>query len=146
MLIFIVTAVWSLKRGEAAGADPWDGRTLEWSISSPPPEYNFEQIPTVHGRDPFWTQKRERVVTVPVAGGSGEEGENSVHLPQPSYWPVVSAIGLFIASYGVLYSATSNFGLAAAALGGAVTMISVYAWSLGPVNDPVSDLEDHSQY
>ena len=83
---------------------------------------------------------------MPVAGGSGEEGENSVHLPQPSYWPVVSAIGLFIASYGVLYSATSNFGLAAAALGGAVTMISVYAWSLEPVNDPVSDLEDHSQY
>src|SRR4029078_12541933 len=35
----------------------WDGRTLEWSVSSPPPEYNFAVIPTVHSRDPFWSMK-----------------------------------------------------------------------------------------
>jgi hypothetical protein len=37
--------------------DPWDGRTLEWSIPSPPPAYNFATIPTVYGRDAFWLRK-----------------------------------------------------------------------------------------
>lgn len=37
--------------------DPWNGRTLEWSISSPPPFYNFATIPKVHGRDAFWQMK-----------------------------------------------------------------------------------------
>jgi cytochrome o ubiquinol oxidase subunit 1 len=39
--------------------DPWDGRGLEWSIASPPPEYNFAVIPQVEGRDAFYTAKRE---------------------------------------------------------------------------------------
>ena len=37
--------------------DPWDGRTLEWSTSSPPPFYNFAHLPTVHGRQPYWDTK-----------------------------------------------------------------------------------------
>ena len=37
--------------------DPWDGRTLEWSTTSPPPFYNFAIIPTVHGRHAFWDMK-----------------------------------------------------------------------------------------
>lgn len=39
--------------------DPWNGRTLEWSTASPPPFYNFAEIPAVRSRDPFWTQKHE---------------------------------------------------------------------------------------
>ncbi len=42
------------------GNDPWDGRTLEWSIASPPPEYNFAVIPTVHSRDAFWAMKQKK--------------------------------------------------------------------------------------
>lgn len=38
--------------------DPWNGRTLEWSLPSPPPIYNFAIIPTVNDRDPFWIIKR----------------------------------------------------------------------------------------
>jgi len=38
--------------------DPWNGRTLEWATSSPPPEYNFAVIPTVDQRDPLWAHKR----------------------------------------------------------------------------------------
>ena len=40
--------------------DPWNGRTLEWSIPSPPEEYNFAIIPHVHDRDAFWTMKHAR--------------------------------------------------------------------------------------
>jgi cytochrome o ubiquinol oxidase subunit 1 len=42
--------------------DPWNGRTLEWSTTSPPPFYNFAIIPTVHERDPFWAAKQEKRV------------------------------------------------------------------------------------
>jgi cytochrome o ubiquinol oxidase subunit 1 len=41
--------------------DPWNGRTLEWSLPSPPPEYNFASIPQVHGIDAFWSMKHEKV-------------------------------------------------------------------------------------
>ncbi|HEX8769944.1 MAG TPA: cytochrome c oxidase subunit 4, partial [Acidimicrobiales bacterium] len=39
------------------GDDPWDARTLEWSIPSPPPEYNFAKIPIVTARDDLWHRK-----------------------------------------------------------------------------------------
>jgi len=39
--------------------DPWDGRTLEWSIAAPPPEYNFAVLPRVHGRDAFLAAKED---------------------------------------------------------------------------------------
>lgn len=39
--------------------DPWHGRTLEWSISSPPPHYNFATDPNVQHLDDFWEQKEE---------------------------------------------------------------------------------------
>ena len=130
ILLFLANVAYSLRKGEKAGADPWDARTLEWSISSPPPEYNFEQIPTVHSRDAFWTQKREGVPVVPVAGGSGENGGHAIHLPQPSFWPLIASIGLLVGGYGLIYS------IAVAAIGGAITLVSVYAWSFEPVNDP----------
>jgi cytochrome o ubiquinol oxidase subunit 1 len=38
--------------------DPWDGATLEWTTTSPPPFYNYAIIPQVHNRDPFWVMKR----------------------------------------------------------------------------------------
>ncbi len=137
ILLFLYNVIKSARSGEVASADPWDGRTLEWSISSPPPEYNFEQIPTVHGRDPFWAQKYGGVAMVPVAGGSGEDGGHSIHMPQPSYWPIVASIGIFIGGFGVLYiNAASWIGVGVAVIGSLITMIAVYAWSLEPVNDP----------
>ena len=140
VLVLIFNFVRSVKQGEIAGSDPWDGRTLEWSIPSPPPEYNFEQIPFVHGRDSFWDQKRGGTSTVPVAGSSDDES-HSIHLPQPSYWPIVASLGLLIAGYGLIYL-SSAAGLPAALIGGAITMVAVYAWSFEPVNDP-DENEDH---
>lgn len=47
----------SLRRGTPAGDDPWDAWTLEWTTTSPPPVYNFEEIPTVRSRRPVWDLK-----------------------------------------------------------------------------------------
>jgi cytochrome c oxidase subunit I len=55
--IFIWNVIDSLRSGEKAGDDPWDGWTLEWSTSSPPPEYNFEKLPVVRSSRPLWDLK-----------------------------------------------------------------------------------------
>ena len=55
--IFLFNIWRSLRKGKAAGDDPWDAWTLEWSTTSPPPDYNFEKIPEVHSRRPLWDLK-----------------------------------------------------------------------------------------
>ena len=56
-LIFVGNLLYSLFKGKVAGNDPWDAWTLEWSTTSPPPEYNFAKIPTVLSRRPLWDLK-----------------------------------------------------------------------------------------
>ncbi|MGH7174612.1 MAG: cytochrome c oxidase subunit I [Gemmataceae bacterium] len=53
-LLFVYNIVVSLWKGRPAGDNPWDAWTLEWATTSPPPSYNFEDIPTVHSRRPLW--------------------------------------------------------------------------------------------
>ncbi len=118
----------SWRSGSPAPSDPWDARTLEWSISSPPPEYNFEEIPVVQDRDDWWARKRGLVPRRAPAGGSGDG--HGIHLPQPSFWPLVTSLGIFIGAWGIIYS------IPVLAIGGAIMMIGMYAWSFEPVNDP----------
>jgi cytochrome c oxidase subunit 1 len=54
MLIFVYNFFIAGRRGAIAGNDPWKAGTLEWSIPSPPPEYNFARIPHVTSRLPLW--------------------------------------------------------------------------------------------
>ncbi len=56
-VVFAVNLMWSYFRGRAAGSDPWDAWTLEWSTPSPPPAYNFSVIPSVKSRRPLWDLK-----------------------------------------------------------------------------------------
>ncbi|MGH7424954.1 MAG: cytochrome c oxidase subunit I, partial [Candidatus Methylomirabilales bacterium] len=116
-LVFMHNWTRSKRRGQKATADPWDGRSLEWTIPSPPPEHNFDEIPEVHARDELWHRKysedkRGRPVPVPVGGseaghghGAHEDGGppgHAIHMPSPSYWPLVAALGLPILAFGVL--------------------------------------------
>jgi len=56
-LVLIWNLFYSMFKGQPAGNDPWDAWTLEWSIPSPPPEYNFAGIPVVRSRRPLWDIK-----------------------------------------------------------------------------------------
>jgi cytochrome c oxidase subunit 1 len=97
-ILFLVNVVVTAKSGKRAPADPWDARTLEWSIPSPPPEYNFAQTPLVRGLDALWVEK--------MAGNKGmtpAEPLGSIHMPSPSILPFVMSVGLFIAGYGFMY-------------------------------------------
>jgi cytochrome c oxidase subunit 1 len=55
--MFAWNVVYSALKGQRAGDDPWDGWTLEWATSSPPPEYNFEKLPVVRSSRPLWDLK-----------------------------------------------------------------------------------------
>lgn len=97
-ILFLVNAYVSAKSSKRAPADPWDGRTLEWSIPSPPPEYNFAQTPLVRGLDALWVEK--------MAGNKGmtyAEPLGSIHMPNGSFLPFIMSLGLFIAGYGFMY-------------------------------------------
>jgi len=56
-IVFVGNLLWSYFKGKAAGNDPWDAWTLEWSTSSPPVDYNFAEIPVVNSRRPLWDIK-----------------------------------------------------------------------------------------
>ncbi|TDK64960.1 cytochrome c oxidase subunit I [Bacillus salipaludis] len=96
MLInIIVTSVKNVK----VGNDPWgDGRTLEWSIPSPPPFYNFKQLPLVRGLDAYWLEKMEGKKEMTPAEPLGD-----IHMPNSSFLPFTTALGLFIAAFGAMY-------------------------------------------
>tara|TARA_A100001037_G_scaffold40769_1_gene31899 strand:- start:10211 stop:12055 length:1845 start_codon:yes stop_codon:yes gene_type:complete len=131
ILIFVLNIVYSYLRGKESGNDPWDARTIEWAIPSPTPEYNFKKIPLIHSVDAFWEFKRNGTPIEPASGASeNSEDEKNIHLPQPSYWPMVVSIGIMLAAYGMI------FGLPISILGTIIGFIGVYAWSLEPVNEP----------
>ncbi len=57
LMVFVFNIIRSLRKGEKAGNDPWDAWTLEWATNSPPPEYNFADVPVVKSRRPLWDLK-----------------------------------------------------------------------------------------
>jgi cytochrome c oxidase subunit 1 len=125
-LVFLVNFLYSLKWGKKASADPWDGRTLEWSIPSPPEEYNFAVEPTVSRLDDWWNQKysedgkRLTPVQHPYVDPS------SIHLPNPSFWPMLLAFGIVLMATGFVVNA---HGLVISLSGVALAMISTYGWA-----------------
>ncbi len=139
----VMVFLWNVykSRREAAdlpppGPDPWDARSLEWSIPSPAPEHNFDTIPVVDGLDAWWYQKYNvdedhqvvRIATIEEAAQKGDAV--GVHLPAPSFWPLVLALGLPLIGYGVI------FNLWLCVIGGLLTGGAIYAWALEPVDDP----------
>jgi cytochrome c oxidase subunit I len=57
ILFWVINLLWTHYRGAAAGPDPWDAWTLEWHTTSPPPDYNFAELPVVRSRRPLWDLK-----------------------------------------------------------------------------------------
>src|SRR5712671_3533960 len=57
IVVFVANLMWSYFKGRAAGSDPWDAWTLEWSTTSPPPAYNFVSVPEIKSRRPLWDLK-----------------------------------------------------------------------------------------
>ena len=104
VVILLVNIVVTSVKNVKVGNDPWqDGRTLEWAISSPAPEYNFERLPLVRGYDAWWLEKMEG-----RNGMTPAEPLGDIHMPNNSILPVIISFGLFVAAFGALYNATDK--------------------------------------
>jgi len=133
MLMLVINIIRSLRNGRVAGHDPWDAPTLEWSISSPPPVYNFAEIPRVEGRDPYWTTKRRaEAAGQPVAGPEARVDVSTIHMPSPSYWPALVAVGVVLIAAGLL----THYGLSF--VGGVIALLGTIGWSNEPATAPQS--------
>jgi cytochrome c oxidase subunit 1 len=119
------------------GPDPWDARSLEWMTASPTPEHNFDHEIVVERQDDFWWRKwgrdeEGRIVRRATAEEVAHDGSNgaNVHLPSPSYWPIVVAAGLPFIGYGLIYN------LWLCVVGGLLVLGGLYGWVFEPVDDP----------
>ncbi|WP_213290503.1 cytochrome c oxidase subunit I [Bradyrhizobium sp. sGM-13] len=112
-LVFFVDAIRSARVGASAAENPWDAPTLEWATTSPPPSYNFAQIPVVNGLSPLWdqpaclmvasglrTDRRELIVST-VATAKPQVREAS---PRDSIWPFWAAVATSVMLIGSIFT------------------------------------------
>jgi cytochrome o ubiquinol oxidase subunit 1 len=85
-LVQLYVSIKQRRRHQDLSGDPWDGRTLEWSTTSPPPFYNFAVTPEVTGIDAFWEQKY------------GKAPKPSTRY-EPIHMPANTAVGFYIGAF-----------------------------------------------
>jgi cytochrome c oxidase subunit 1 len=129
----VLNTLVSARRGAPAGNDPWRGETLEWSTTSPPPDYGFRYPPTVRSRTPLWDDDWDRQ---PVVVGLRDDHremlsttlldarpDNREILPGPSLVAPLAALAASVPFVGVL------FGLHWVPIGGALSFLALVAWN-----------------
>ena len=136
ILMFLINVLITARKKERAELDPWDARTLEWLTTSPPKAHNFDRIPVVHHLDEFFHRKYvEDTATHTmkrVADGAdlvrAEEAaaDKDIHLPGPSYWPLVLALGIGLLGLGTIY------GIPIMVVGGVMILLGSFGWVLEP--------------
>jgi cytochrome c oxidase subunit 1/cytochrome c oxidase subunit I+III len=117
LLMVVANLARSYFRGPPASADPWGGATLEWSTTSPPPEYNFAVIPTVSSAYPMWdpddrvedTRKLERGDLVledghltPATTVFDAQFDEVLDMPGESIWPFLGGLAMLLLFYMLL--------------------------------------------
>ncbi|WP_373895906.1 cytochrome c oxidase subunit I [Virgibacillus sp. CBA3643] len=124
VILFLINIIYTAK-GPKAPADPWDGRSLEWAIPSPPPHYNFKQAPLVRGLDPLWIEKMEGKGKMTPAEPIGD-----IHMPNSTIVPFIMTVGFFIAGFGFIYQVDHSAWLIAVYVGMAIALGSMLFRSL----------------
>jgi cytochrome c oxidase subunit I+III len=110
VLAFVIDFFVSIRGGVVAGNNPWGAGTLEWATTSPPPNYNFLELPTVGSREPLWEDPADQ----PIVAGLREDireilatkpmdadPDHRELQPGPTIWPFLAALAttfLFITS------------------------------------------------
>jgi heme/copper-type cytochrome/quinol oxidase subunit 1 len=139
--------LWSRKHGVIAGDDPWGAPTLEWSIPSPPPDYNFARIPTITSRYPLWDVKspgltsevphtRAPIRPVPPRRLPTAR-ELGIPMPNPSIKPLFVALfmTLMFASLIAIHKDKLHLSIVLVILFAGAMTASLYGWLLTPLED-----------
>jgi heme/copper-type cytochrome/quinol oxidase subunit 1 len=143
-LLTVANIVWSRRHGAEAGPDPWGADTLEWSTSSPPPDYNFAAIPVVASRHPLWDTTEpfrwgrsgiddaDRALgaegaadrATPYTAGLDAVPDATMEITSESLLPFVLALGLLLLVIGLLITTWLVIGAA-----GLIAVVAAVRWA-----------------
>ncbi|MEN9648944.1 MAG: hypothetical protein RLZ17_985 [Actinomycetota bacterium] len=148
ILLFLINVVITARNPTRAPLDPWNSRSLEWLTSNPPKEHNFDVIPTVHHLDEFFHRKyeedpeshtmRQIATAEEIMAEQERNADKHIHMPSPSYWPIVLAGAVPIITFGMIFSHLI------AVIGGVILLFAAFGWALEPSTAPESDFENNS--
>jgi cytochrome c oxidase subunit 1 len=148
ILLFLINVVITARNPTRAPLDPWNSRSLEWLTSNPPKEHNFDVIPTVHHLDEFFHRKyeedpeshtmRQIATAEEIMAEQERNADKHIHMPSPSYWPIVVAFSVLVITFGMIFSHLI------AAIGGITLLFASFGWALEPSTAPESDFESNS--
>lgn len=94
-ILQLAYSIWKRDENRVNG-DPWDGRTLEWSTTSPPPLYNFAATPLITERDTFWVAKQTKTAVT-------SQQYEAIHLPKSSPFGIIVASFVFLIGFGLIW-------------------------------------------
>jgi cytochrome c oxidase subunit 1 len=118
----------SRKSGAIGGSNPWGAGTLEWSLPSPVPEYNFAELPKVSSRYPLWEGDEQDAESARINSQEGRTAEElGILLPYPTIKPMIVAFAMVLMFCGLLTSRAVLF------LGAALMVITLYSWLTAPL-------------
>jgi cytochrome c oxidase subunit I+III len=113
VIVFLVNVFRSLRIGLISGDDPWNGATLEWATTSPPPPGNFYEQPTANSLTPLWTRTPEQPIVTGLQPEKREvlitrvmdaEPEIKEEFPTPSIWPFIASLTVTAAFIGSIFT------------------------------------------
>ena len=113
LITFLINFLGHRSTGRIAGNNPWKAGSLEWATSSPPPPYNFAEIPTVNGREPLWDADPNQPVVVGLRDDTPEvlvthsldsEPEYREETAGPSIWPFLTSLTVSAAFVGSIFT------------------------------------------
>jgi len=126
--IFVFNFFRSKKRGEVAGSNPWEAGTLEWSIPSPAPEYNFAVLPTVSSRYPLWEGNEHDAESARINAQEGKTpAQLNIVLPYSTIKPFIVAGSMVLMFCGLLTT------IAVTMIFAAIMVVALYSWLLSPL-------------
>jgi cytochrome c oxidase subunit 1 len=128
-LVFLYNVLKTWRGPANAPADPWRGATLEWLIPSPPQEFNFAEVPPVGSAMPAWDLRRANGGALPEPPRVSGAG---IHLPRPSKWPLVTAVGVLLIFGSVLFTHAFGQWYLITLTGAATLLTGIYRWAFEP--------------
>ncbi len=147
VLLFLINVIHTHRKEPPAPLDPWDARALEWMTTNPPKEHNFDTVPTVTALDEFFHRKYQdvgegdahdlqRIATAEeILAEQEAKADEHIHLPSPSYWPLLLALSLPVIALGVIY------GLVVSVVGGMLAIFAIFGWALEPATADDSEFD-----
>ncbi len=126
--VFAYNLLTSRKRGEIAGSNPWGAGTLEWTIPSPVPEYNFATLPQVTSRYPLWEGNEKDMESARINSQEGKTaGELGIVLPYSTIKPMIVAFSMVVMFLGLITTHALIY------IGAAVMVVALYSWLTAPL-------------